>query len=190
MKGGGGEFGWGFFCNAYFSKMSKISLIQIVTAWQTWNLKMLNQVLVEVRRGVWNSVTGCSYPERFALEMLNIVFYNVPIINIVHGTLYAAALCVCGVRGFFCKALQLLSSCSFESATIFMSSSPTKLKDSWQFVSHRLFQAQVYLMINWESKPNRGWVKRGGGAGQLSAGQIWNKGLSRERSLQTLAPFA
>lgn len=96
-----------FFCNAYFSETSKISLIQIVTAWQTWNLIMLNQVLVEVCRGVWNSVTGCSYPERFALETLNIVFHNVPIINIAHGTLYAAALCVCGVWGFFAK----LSSC-------------------------------------------------------------------------------
>lgn len=166
---GGGLVGF-FFCNAYFSKTSKISLIQIVTAWQTWNLKMLNQVLVEVCRGVWNSVTGCSCPERFALEMLNNFFNNVPIINIVHGTLYAAALCVCGVWGFFCKALQLLSSCSFESATIFMSSSPTKLKDSWRFVSYRLFRTQVFLMINWESKPNRGWVKREGGSGSALSG--------------------
>jgi len=96
-----------FFFNVCFSETSKISLIQIVTAWQTWNLIMLNQVLLEVCRGVWNSVTSCSYPEHFALEMLNIVFHNVPIINIVHGTLYAAALCVCGVRSFFAK----LSSC-------------------------------------------------------------------------------
>lgn len=68
---------------------------------------MLNQVLEEVLRGVQNSVSACSYPEVFALEMLNIVFHATPIINIEHGTLYAAALCVCSIRAFFAR----LSSC-------------------------------------------------------------------------------
>lgn len=92
--------------SVYFSKISKTSVVQIVTAWQTWNLIMLNEVLMVVCRAVWNSVIRWSYPECIAVEILNIVFYNMPRINIVCGTLYAAALCV-RCMGFFAK----LSSC-------------------------------------------------------------------------------
>lgn len=168
-----------FFCNAYFSEIPKISLIQIVTAWQTWNLIMLNQVLVEVRWGVWNRVTGCSYAECFALEMLYVVFHNMLIINIVHGTLYAAALYVCSVWGFFAK----LSSC-FQAVPLNLPQySHPPPPPGWRTLGD-LFLVD-YLKpryLSWLIE-SQNWIEVGwrGGSSQLSVDQVWNKGLSRER---------
>lgn len=167
--------------NVYFSKISKTSVIQIVTAWQTWNLIMLNEVLMEVCRAVWNSVTRWSYPE--SLQWKSWILSSITCLELILCVAPSMQLpCVCAVHGFFCKALQPLSSRCFGSATIFASSSPTMLKDTWWFASHLLFQAQVSVTINWEPKLNRGLVKRGWwGAHQLTVRQIWNKGPFRER---------